>query len=212
MTVDLTKTIAPKSDQLNADDLIGGPMTITVTAVKILGEADQPVGINFEGDNGKPFKPGKSMRRVLVHIWGGDGAKYVGRSMTIFCDPNVMFGGAKVGGIRISHMSHIDRDITVALTTTRAQRKPFTVKPLRTEKAAPPKSAEFDVRVWATEFRARIASYTDPAALQRDYAEHSGKLSDTAREFMSEAVNERMNVIDAPVDDGEEQDMFPGDQ
>lgn len=202
--IDLTKTTAPKSDQLNADDLIGGPITITVTSVRILGEADQPVGINFEGDNGKPYKPGKSMRRILVHVWGGDGEKYVGRSMRLYCDPNVMFGGAKVGGIRISHMSHIDRDVTVALTTTRAQRKPFTVKPLKTEKAPPPKSDEFDVRVWATEFRAKIDSYADATALQADYAEHSGKLSDTARDFMDEAVNAKVADLSG--------DGFPGDQ
>ena len=207
--IDLTKTTAPKSDQLNADDLIGGPITITVTSVRILGEADQPVGINFEGDNGKPYKPGKSMRRILVHAWGGDGEKYVGRSMRLYCDPNVMFGGAKVGGIRISHLSHIERDLTVALTTTRAQRKPFTVKPLKTEKA-PAKTDEFDIRVWATEFRAKLPEYTDGAALQKDYAEHSGKLSDAARDFMDEAVSGRLLEIDAPAvdDDG---GGFPGD-
>jgi hypothetical protein len=51
--------------------------------------------------------------------------------MTLYCDPKVMFGGVAVGGIRISHMTHIDRDVTVALTTTRSQRRPFTVKPLK---------------------------------------------------------------------------------
>jgi hypothetical protein len=28
--------------------------------------------------------------------------------MTLYCDPEVQFGGMKVGGIRISHMSDID--------------------------------------------------------------------------------------------------------
>lgn len=65
---DLSQTIAPKSDQLNADDLIGGPRTIKVTRVSAMKEPDQPIAIYFEGDNGKPYKPGKSMRRVLVHV------------------------------------------------------------------------------------------------------------------------------------------------
>lgn len=127
---DLARTIIPKSDQLNADDLIAGPRTITITQVRGNEDADQPIAIHFEGDDRKPYKPCKSMRRVMVHCWGADGNAYAGRRLTLFCDPNVVFGGIKVGGIRISHMSDIDREITMALTATRAQRKPFTVRPL----------------------------------------------------------------------------------
>lgn len=128
---DISGTIAPKSDQMNADDLIAGPRTITVTKVLLCGEPDQPVAIHFEGDQGKPYKACKSMRRVLVHIWGPDANKYVGRRMTLYRDDKVMFGGVAVGGIRISHMSGIDKPVTMALTATRANRKPFTVAPLR---------------------------------------------------------------------------------
>lgn len=125
-------TIVPKSDQLNADDLIGGvSKTIKITSVSILA-GDQPVSLNFEGDNGKPFKPCKSMRRVLVNVWGSDGNAYVGRSMTLYRDDKVKFGGLEVGGIRISHMSDITEPVTMALTATRAARKPYTVKPLGT--------------------------------------------------------------------------------
>lgn len=126
---DLTMTIEPKSDQLNADDLIVGPKTLTVSGVKLLS-GDQPVSIHYEGDNGKPFKPCKSMRRVLVSIWGSDGNNYVGRQMTVYCDPDVTFGKNKVGGIRISHMSHIEHSVTMALTASRARRKPYTVEPI----------------------------------------------------------------------------------
>src|SRR5574337_263090 len=102
--IDLRPTIEPKSDQLNADDLIAGPRTIRVRDVKAVKE-DQPILIFFDGDNEKPYKPCKGMRRVLVKAWGADGHKYIGKSMTLFCDPDVTFGGAKVGGIRISHVS-----------------------------------------------------------------------------------------------------------
>ncbi len=137
-SVDMTMFVTPKSDQLNADDLIGGPRTITVTKVSAnQGSPEQPVSIWFDGDNGKPYKPCKSMRRVLVHVWGSDARGYVGRSMTLYCDPGVQFGGMKVGGIRISHMSHIDKEQTMALTATRAKRAPFTVQPLKVELGAP---------------------------------------------------------------------------
>jgi hypothetical protein len=126
--MNLADTIIPKSDQLNADDLISGTITIKVTAIKGSNEPQQPVAIHYEGDNGKPYKPCKSMRRVLVSAWGANGADYVGRSMTLYRDDSVLFGGIAVGGIRISHLSHIEKDLTLALTVSRASRKPYTVK------------------------------------------------------------------------------------
>ena len=128
--MDMSKTIIPKSDQLNADDLLSGPRTVTITGVRGTETAEQPVAVNFQGDDGKPYKPCKSMRRVMVHVWGPDAKAYVGRSMTLYCDSNVVFGGMKVGGIRISHMSHMNGPMTMALTATRAKRAPFTVQPL----------------------------------------------------------------------------------
>jgi hypothetical protein len=137
MTVDVSATCAPKSDQLNFDDLIMGPMTVRITKVSGTSDRDQPIAINFEGDSGKPYKPCKSMRRVMVYIWGRDGAAYVGKSLTLFGDPKVRFGGVDVGGIRISHMSDIASDITMALTASKTSRKPYTVKPLKTEPNEP---------------------------------------------------------------------------
>ena len=130
--IDMRRTVIPKSDQLNADDLIGQTKTIKVTKVSLLEAADQPIAIGFEDDNGKPYKPCKSMRRVMVNIWGPDGNAYIGRAMTLYRDEKVMFGGVATGGIRISHMSHIDAPVTMALTVARANRKPFTVQPLST--------------------------------------------------------------------------------
>lgn len=133
--IDLRPTIAPKSDQLNADDLIGQTKTITITGVRLCGEPDQPVAVHFEGDEGKPYKPGKSMRRVMVKVWGDDASKFVGRRMTLYRDDNVKFGGLNVGGIRISHMSDIDRDVAMVLTESKAKRQPFIVKPLAFERS-----------------------------------------------------------------------------
>ena len=139
--MDMSRTIAPKSDQLNADDLITGPRVILITAVKGMQDEAQPVAVSFEGDNGKPYKPCKSMRRVMVHCWGKDAQQYPGRSMTLFLDPTVTFGGMNVGGIRISHMSHIDGRKTMALTSSKARRSPYSVDVLEVQ-AAPEASEE----------------------------------------------------------------------
>jgi hypothetical protein len=126
---DLRDTIIPKSDQLNAEQLIGGSMTITVTDVK-RGDGDQPVSIHYENDQGRPFKPCKTMRKILIFAWGDDGRQWVGKSMTLFCDPEVKFGGVKVGGIRISHLTHIERDLGVSLNTTKGKKGEFIIKKL----------------------------------------------------------------------------------
>ncbi len=138
---DMSKAIVPKSDQLNTDDLIGGAKTITVTKVAIKDGGEQPVSISFNGDNGKPYKPCKSMCRVLVESWGADANKYVGRSLTLYRDPSVTWAGLAVGGIRISHLSHITEAKTMALTATKQTRKPFTVRPLPTTPGAPTQAA-----------------------------------------------------------------------
>lgn len=128
---DMTPAITPKSDQLNSDDLIAGPITIKVTEVTIRGGQEQPVSIHYEGDNGKPYKSCKSMNRVLVAAWGADAKEYTGRSMTLYRDPSVKWAGMEVGGIRISHLSHINAPMVMALTATKGSRKPFTVQPLK---------------------------------------------------------------------------------
>lgn len=136
-TLDMSSSIVPKSDQINADDLISGPRTVTITRVSRCSEAEQPIAVNFDGDNGKPYKPCKSMRRLMVYAWGVDATAYAGRSMTLYRDPAVTWGGMAVGGIRISHMSHIERDMTVALTESKAKRKPFIVRRLVPSETAP---------------------------------------------------------------------------
>lgn len=134
-TSDLRDTIVPKSDQLNADDLLAGPLVVTVESVR-RGSRDQPVNVHLT--DRLPFRPCKSMRRVLVTAWGEDGRKWAGRSMRLYCDPEVKFGGVKVGGIRISHLSHIDSELMLPLTVTRGKRAPFTVKPLENGAAPAP--------------------------------------------------------------------------
>ena len=54
----LTEALAPRSDQLNADDLIAGPRVITITSVRAVKDGrETKLVLNYEGDNGKPFKP-----------------------------------------------------------------------------------------------------------------------------------------------------------
>jgi hypothetical protein len=85
------------------------------------------------------------MRRVIVKIWGPDASKYAGSAMTLYRDPKVKWGGMEVGGIRISHMTGLEKAEVMALTETRAARKPYTVQPLKVEAAKPTKSRADEV-------------------------------------------------------------------
>jgi len=125
----LTESIAPKSDQLNADDLISGPVTVTIAEVA-KGTPEQPVDVRLVEFPGRAYRPSKSMRRVMVSAWGAEASTYAGHRITLFRNPEITFGRDKVGGIEISHLSHIDKPLTVALTATRGKRKNFTVTPL----------------------------------------------------------------------------------
>lgn len=127
--LDISATTEPKSDQQNFDDYVSGPKTVTVAEVK-KGSAEQPVEIHLVEFPGRPYKPAKSMRRVLIAAWGKDASQYAGRRITLYGDPTVKFGGKEVGGIRISHLSHIPGPLEVKLTVTRGKRDPFTVLPL----------------------------------------------------------------------------------
>lgn len=225
--VNMLPTIAPKSDQLNADDLIGRTMTILVTKVSLCGEPDQPIAVHFEGDNGKPYKPGKSMRRVMVHVWGSDGTKFVGQRMTLYRDDKVQFGGEAVGGIRISHMTGIDRDVVLALTATRAKRKPFIVKPLRDDQISGAANGQaetvsvkrltLDGRVAAAEGSSALATWwgglskpekSAMKALLDDELKATASKADLNAIGNDEAVHDELTgeVIEP------EADAFPGDK
>jgi len=130
---DLRSTIIPKSDQLNSEQLLAGPMTVRVTDVRIGNSDEQPISVHYEGEAGRPFKPCKTMRKVLILAWGPDGREWAGKSMSLYCDPQVKFGGAEVGGIRISHLSDIDRDIQVSLTATKGKKALHTIKRMQVQ-------------------------------------------------------------------------------
>jgi hypothetical protein len=129
----LRDTIIPKSDQINYDDVMTVPMTVKVTGLGA-GSAEQPVIVKIAdaatGAAVRDFKPCKSMRRVLIAAWGDKGKDWIGQRMTLYGDSDVKFGGAAVGGIRISHLSGITEPLRLKLTTTRSKRAEYVVEVL----------------------------------------------------------------------------------
>jgi hypothetical protein len=127
---DLSSTVIAKSDQLNADDFTD-PIVIVVTRVDKVSSKDQPVLVHSEGR--QPFKPCLTMRRMLIAAWGKYKDEWVGRSMTLYCDDEVLWAGKAHGGIRVSHVSNIDAPVSKMLAVTRGRKKLFALLPLVVE-------------------------------------------------------------------------------
>ncbi|EKN5943886.1 hypothetical protein DVP82_23465 [Yersinia enterocolitica] len=139
--MDLSRTIIPKSDQLNFEDVQSSSITAVIKSVRA-GNSEQPVFIDLDGYDGRPYKPSKSMRRVLIGGWGNDGHSWVGKALTLIGDSTVKFGGVAVGGIKVSAMSDINSDFSLMLTTSRGKRsehrvKKLEVKPVKVEERTP---------------------------------------------------------------------------
>jgi hypothetical protein len=185
----LRSTIVPRSDQLNSEELLGAPITITVTEVRIGAGDEQPVIVQYEGDNGKPYKPCKTMRKVLVFAWGEDGRAWAGRSITLYNDQAVKFGGVEVGGIRISHLSHIGKEIRVSLNTARGKKGLYVIEPL-----APLVATQFNAaeHIMVIEEAATI----DDAKAALEIAWPASKTSPEARKRIKAAYDARISVLE----------------
>ena len=150
---------AAKSDQLNADDLVGRELEGTITGVVLRGIADQPVHIVIDGDTKKPWKPCKSMTRVLKDAWSNDTAHWIGQRVRLFNDQAVKWGGVAVGGIRIKGLSGIAEDRTFPVTVSKGKREPMRVRRLEGTASQKP-AAEKKPEISADEKRAKSEAWT----------------------------------------------------
>lgn len=129
--MDITDALAPASDQLDAVELVN-PRTFTIDTGSSLGKRDGKTvaEIRLVGFP-RVWRPSKGMLDVLATCWGTDAKRWVGHRVTLYNDHEVMFGPNKVGGIRISHLSHIDKARTVTIRASGVGRKQqWPVKPL----------------------------------------------------------------------------------
>jgi hypothetical protein len=189
--LDMSPVIVPKSDQISADDFLSGPRTYSIVSVEINPGTEQPIQIKVAGEN-RVWRPCKSMARCLVAAWGPDAKLYSGKSVTLYRDPKVKWGGLEVGGVRISHMSHIDRPLSMALTATKGRRADYTVKPLIVEAPAPAQPETDTPAVIAEQIQNAatmadlVAIWKAAAATRRDYPEHVEALKQLAGDRKAE--------------------------
>lgn len=180
---DLRATITPKSDQLNFEDVQSSNITAKIKAIRA-GNSEQPVFIDLEGFDGRPYKPSKSMRRVLIGGWGNDGHSWVGKSLTLKGDSAVKFGGVAVGGIKIESMSDIDSDFSLMLTTSRGKRSEHKVKKLVVKQLAETRTPD-----------EILLAFTDAATKAESVA-----TLDKAHEYISKALTGNTELLEKASD------------
>lgn len=171
--MDISDTLAPKSDQLDAIELVGNPRTFTITKVS-RGNAEQPINVHL-AEFPRVWRPGKSMRRVLAACWGTDSSEWTGRRVTLYCDETVTFGNDVTGGTRISHLSHIDQVKKIPLLVKRGKSATFVVQPLPdAAPATPPVDDETAARIASLRAEWTAADPERRKVIQAEVAELSG--------------------------------------
>jgi hypothetical protein len=131
---DISHLIVAKSDQLNAVDIIGGTKLITITSVDVPPK-EGPIVVHYEGENGRPWKIGnKTVPRILKVLWGAESKKWVGQSLEVHFDPDVIYAGEAVGGIRPHAATGIDTTQIIKLKEKRGPKgKVFEIQPLKVQ-------------------------------------------------------------------------------
>lgn len=191
--MDISETLAPTSDQLDAIELVAGPRTFVIESVSA-GSAEQPVQVKLEGFP-RVWRPSKGMRRVLAAGWGVDAAAWTGRRVTLFFDPNVTFGKENPGGTRIAAMSDLpgNKPLSVPLLITRGKSAMFVVKPLADEAPAPDYLEQ-----------ARAATDVDEVKAIWQRAKSAGHMTDALNAALK-PIGEALKTRPAP-----ETDTIPG--
>lgn len=126
MDKELMAALAPKTDQLNADDLYG----VESIVVTIKGPVTVKDGkLNIPLHEMKPYRPSKGMGRILMNLYG-DRDNWIGKKLRLYRNPDVKFGGKAVGGIEIKQASNIDGEKNFIVTVARGKKKQHKVSTL----------------------------------------------------------------------------------
>ncbi len=206
MVISLSQTTKPKSDQLNAEDFLVSDKTLIVTGFSFNGSEDQPFSIYTDYDDKKPYKPNKSMRKILNAAWGeasGDvGVIYSdwnGRQINLYRDPDVLWAGKKEGGIVIGAMSHISSEMKVKLQVKRGQKKEYTIKSIKVSGVSQPAQNQPQPSNAKADWAKRMVASRNYGSieLQKVWAEVPLELKPEMQQFYEAKLAEAIQIDDA---------------
>jgi len=127
--VKISDALKAKSDQLNALDLVGSPLTIVIERVDYHHGKEQPVEIFYHGSK-LPWRAAKCMLRLLSSYWSDETENWVGKTVELYFEQNVMWAGKADGGIRVSGLSDIEKTEQVRVKEGRNKHNIYNIKKL----------------------------------------------------------------------------------
>ena len=91
---------------IKKDDLAAGPQRFTIQGISktTFGAKDgRPAEdvLQLELDDDRQFSLNKTNTKILIGAHGGKTDGWIGKSVILYVDPNVMFRGGLVGGVRV---------------------------------------------------------------------------------------------------------------
>lgn len=195
---DISHTLIAKSDQLNAVDIIGTEKLLKITKVDVKQSGDQPVTVHYEGENGRPWKPALTSRRILASLWGGDSSKWIGHTVAVHCDATVVYAGEEVGGVRPHAATGIESTQVIKLKEKRGPKpKTFEIKPLRIDVTKPaPTAVQFSMENYTRAIEKILAESKSHDELSERFdrmADWRKQAAQTDREQATE-LRERVNA------------------
>lgn len=129
-----------KTDRFNYEHFISGPKTLKVSRLgKKVDQGKPRLLVFFEGHEDTPYWVPLGMAKCIASPdgWGESPfADWVGRSMTLFGEPTVQYGGKELGGVRVSHLSHIEKPYTTKISIRRGVRIDYEILPLKVAASA----------------------------------------------------------------------------
>ena len=91
---------------LKKEDLAAGPQRFSIQGISKVtfkgrnGGADEDA-LQLELDDDRQFSLNKTNTMALIKMYGRSTANWIGKTITLYVDPNVMFSGRLVGGVRV---------------------------------------------------------------------------------------------------------------
>ena len=104
---------------IKKEDLAAGPQRFTIQGVSKAtfearngSPAEEALQLELDGD--RQFSLNKTNIRVLIGAYGRKTAAWIGKTVILYVDPNVMFSGRLVGGVRVQIPDQTDEEALAA--------------------------------------------------------------------------------------------------
>ena len=189
---ELQQCAAAKSDQIDADNLIGGiTMDVTIKAVQRGPSNEQPLQLVLE-ETEKFYRPSKTYRRALIGCFGDEPSNWIGKRLRLVRNPDTMFGGVKVGGVEVSHAS-IEAPMVFMLQAKRGKKSAVSIDVIPAPQKPTPMPEKVKAAAAAVSGKRKPAAPAEPSIsgdpMESDLTGVAGDVVKPTQEVIGKIIN-----------------------